>query len=35
MANTSVEETLSVAAKSPLGASFQPIGWLILQLFSV
>jgi hypothetical protein len=35
MANTSVEETLSVAAKSPLGASFLPVGSQILHHFSL
>jgi hypothetical protein len=35
MANTSVQETWQIATKSPLGASFLPMGSLILQLFSV
>jgi len=33
MENTSVEETWQMAAKSPPGASFQPLGSPILQLF--
>jgi hypothetical protein len=33
MENTSVEETWKMAAKSPPGASFQPLGSPILQLF--